>query len=318
MNSTGHISCELRRLLSYSYDRCRSCDAVLSKGSPAYAGYAADGAPLYVGECCKGAVTELATPVYWWTEVDKHCEPSTGLWRYMDLGKFIAMLDSRAVYFARADKLGDPFEGAAGLVERQEVWDEHHLAYFRDAIAQAPWNKGAEPSPDDIDKQARSLLSQISVVGDAMRRYNFVSCWHANEGESEALWQLYSPGNHSGVAIKTTADDLMRSLEDCSQVTLGRVLYINFGTDFAGTNDRIFWKRKSLAHEAEVRAVIYTRHPTDGLGISIQANLQKLLHSVVVSPFAAPWFPSVVEATMQRFGLNMRVTPSELLARPFF
>jgi hypothetical protein len=23
-------------------------------------------APLYVGECCKGAVTELATPVYWY------------------------------------------------------------------------------------------------------------------------------------------------------------------------------------------------------------------------------------------------------------
>jgi hypothetical protein len=106
-----------------------------------------------------------------------------------------------------------------------------------------------------MDKQARSLLHQTSVVASAMRRYNFVSCWHANTGESEALWRLYSPNAHSGVAIKATADSLMRSLEDCSQVRLGRVLYIDYRTGFAGTNDRIFWKRKSLAHEAEVRAV---------------------------------------------------------------
>lgn len=151
-----------------------------------------------------------------------------------------------------------------------------------------------------------------------MRRYNFVSCWHANAGESEALWGLYSPSTHSGVAIKTTADGLMQSLEDCSQVKLGRVLYIDFRMGFARTNDRIFWKRKSLAHEAEVRAVIHTRHPTGGPGMPIQANLEMLLHSVVASPFAAPWFPTLVEATMRRFGLNMGVTASELLARPFF
>jgi hypothetical protein len=138
MNSTGRINCALRRLLSYSYDRCRSCDAVLPKGSPAYAGYATGETALYAGECCKGALTELATLVYWWMESDKHCEPDMALWRYMDLAKFIAMLKSRAVYFARADTFDDPFEGAAGLVERQQVWDEHHLAYFRDAIAQAP------------------------------------------------------------------------------------------------------------------------------------------------------------------------------------
>jgi hypothetical protein len=318
MNSTGRINCELRRLLSHSYDRCRHCDVGLTKGSPAYAGYAADEAPLYVGECCKGAITELATLIYWWMESDKRCEPDTALWRYMDLAKFLVMLESRAIYFARADTFDDRFEGAAGLMERQEVWDDHHLAYFRDAIAQAPWNKDAEPCLHDIDKQARSLLHQTSVVGGAMRRYNFVSCWHANAGESEAQWRLYCPNTQSGVAIKTTADSLMRSLEDCSQVKLGRVLYIDYRTGFAGTNDRIFWKRKSLAHEAEVRAVIHTRHPTDGRGIPIRANLETLLHSVVASPFAASWFPPLLEATMRRFGLNMQVTPSELLASPFF
>ena len=33
------------------------------------------------------------------------------LWRYMDFTKFVSLLDKRALFFVRADKLGDPFEG---------------------------------------------------------------------------------------------------------------------------------------------------------------------------------------------------------------
>ena len=34
------------------------------------------------------------------------------LWRYMDFTKLVSLLEHRAIFFARADKLGDPFEGA--------------------------------------------------------------------------------------------------------------------------------------------------------------------------------------------------------------
>jgi hypothetical protein len=50
--------------MAQSYDRCPSCGAALSKETPAYAGYAAAGSSLYVGECCKQLVGELATHVY--------------------------------------------------------------------------------------------------------------------------------------------------------------------------------------------------------------------------------------------------------------
>ena len=33
------------------------------------------------------------------------------IWRYMDLGKYLTMLDRRSLYFARATLLGDPLEG---------------------------------------------------------------------------------------------------------------------------------------------------------------------------------------------------------------
>lgn len=50
-------------------------------------------------------------------EPDRRCAPGQKLWRYMDLAKFLALLEDRALYFARADKLGDPFEGAAGIAD---------------------------------------------------------------------------------------------------------------------------------------------------------------------------------------------------------
>ena len=33
-------------------------------------------------------------------------------WRYLDLPKYLSMLDSQALFFCRLDKLGDPFEGS--------------------------------------------------------------------------------------------------------------------------------------------------------------------------------------------------------------
>ena len=39
----------------------------------------------------------------------------TILWRYMDFTKFVSLLEKRSLFFARADKLGDPFEGATPI-----------------------------------------------------------------------------------------------------------------------------------------------------------------------------------------------------------
>ena len=34
------------------------------------------------------------------------------IWRYMDFTKFVNLLDTSKLFFPRADKLGDPFEGS--------------------------------------------------------------------------------------------------------------------------------------------------------------------------------------------------------------
>jgi hypothetical protein len=317
MKSTGRFTDDLRRLMARSYDSCQSCGSKLPREIAAYAGYAADGSPLYVGECCLRLVAELATHVDWWWEADKRCEPDTALWRYMDFAKFVALLEQRAIYFARADRLGDPFEGAAGITDRQPQWDAFYLDFFRHAVSTAPGQK-EPPSTAHVEQEAARLLRDFSIIGERDRRRSFVSCWHANASESEALWRLYCPPPMMGVAIRTTARLLITALGDDPQLKLGRVQYVDFRKAFAGFYDRIYWKRKSLSHEAEVRAVVQHFDMQEDFGLAMPVDVQKLLLSVVPSPFAPGWFTSLVGSTMRRFDVDSTVNQSELLAEPFF
>lgn len=36
----------------------------------------------------------------------------TMIWRYMSFAKFVSLLEKKALFFARLDRLGDPFEGS--------------------------------------------------------------------------------------------------------------------------------------------------------------------------------------------------------------
>jgi hypothetical protein len=320
--STARFTDDLWQLIALSYADCQSCGSALPMKVAAYAGYAADGSPLYVGDCCKHLISELATHVYWWWKADKRCEPHTMLWRYMDFAKFVALLEERSIYFARADKLGDPFEGASGIADRRPYWDEFYLESFREVVRTPPPDsapsEGTPLSFEDVEREALRLLKEFSTGAERDRRCTFVSCWHANTGESEALWRLYCPPQTTGVAIQTTAHLMLAALDHEPQIELGRVQYIDFRHSFAGIHDRIFWKRKSLSHEAEVRAVIVRHDRQEDIGFAIPADLQKLLVSVVPSPFAPSWFTTLVKATMRRFHLDTNVVESELMSEPFY
>lgn len=316
MKSTGRFTKELKRLRAASYDECRTCGTKLPTDKPAYAGYDKDGLPLYVGDCCSSVVCELASHIYWWWTADKRVEPNEKLWRYVDFAKFVQILETRSLFFARADRFEDNFEGASGLAERQAEWDNHYLDFFRNAVRYPPAN-ATSPSEDIVEREAKRLLGDIKKSIEIEWQTTFVSCWHSNSGESEALWKLYCPNGSTGVAIETSAGRLFDAL-DAPDIEIGKVQYIDFKMSFSGFHDRIFWKRKSLSHEAEVRAVLKKRPIEEAAGLARPVDVEKLCISIVPSPFAGSWFPSLVEALVARYGYTIPIGKSELLGEPFF
>jgi hypothetical protein len=51
--------------------------------------------------------------------------PTSTLWRYLDLAKFISLLEESALYFCRGDNfVNDPFEGATAPKSMQAFWEQ--------------------------------------------------------------------------------------------------------------------------------------------------------------------------------------------------
>jgi hypothetical protein len=202
--------------------------------------------------------------------------------------------------------------------KNKQIWDDHYLRFFEEAIRNPPEGYECQKTDNEIIAEASKLLDQLELGGNNELRTTYVSCWHENESESEALWRLYCPPTTAGVAIRTTFGDLKLALEEDLRVRIGRVKYVDFRSHFAGVNDSIFRKRKSLQHEQEVRAVIYDRSDEETLGIARPIDLGTLVKEVVISPFAPTWFQSIVGDLFLRYSVPVPMRSSELLSEPFF
>ncbi len=231
------------------------------------------------------------------------------LWRYLDLPKYLAMLDTASLWFSRADLLGDPFEGSmsqANVRLRPEVY------------------KGQIPS---------SALESMAAYRAQEVRHTYVSCWHENEHESAAMWRLYSVGH--GIAVQTNYDRMRSALHYGSAIFVGRVRYVDYTSDWISEADSFapfVHKRLSFRHEREVRAVVsdFTRRPgTDEVGagldrqnpppgVAVDVDLELLIQEVRVSPEAPSWFAGAIRGATERYGFVFPVVQSALAVDPVY
>lgn len=236
--------------------------------------------------------------------------PETVIWRYLTLGKFLSLLATSSLWFPRADKLGDPFEGSRSAGTAQ------------------------------LSEEVQPVLQHMAFVARTMLPLNFVSCWTMSPVESAALWDIYS-GRGAGIAIKSTTGALQRVLEaEPSQelVTIAAVNYRDFSDGYVPlglVKERLFYKRHSFAHERELRAVM---SPMDWLtkqkgmpglertdlerrlpvGWPVPVSLSILVDAVYVSPLSPDWFLGAVRSLIERYELDVSVERSDLDRDPVF
>ena len=250
----------------------------------------------------------------------------TELWRYMDVARFLALIDQKELYLPRLHELQseDPWEGAASPSDPLFGRDPEYMHRAATHFASLP----------------------------------LVSCWHENETESVAMWKLYVSGRE-GVAIKTTVSGLTQLLSVGRELKLGRVVYRDIN-DFERSPDIfifedghcrgsadilpierniIFRKNKGYAHEREVRAAIYDTYcggqaifsteqfqalslgqePERRPGANVPVDIAVLIHKIVVSPAFPSWaIKSLQKAVDAAFSPSppIEVKPSVLLDKP--
>ena len=254
--------------------------------------------------------------------------PDASLWRYMGFTKFLSLLESSSLFFARADKLDDPFEGYV----RSKVLDNLKSTYT-----------------GNLDP-ADNIFWNVTQVLRTLAAFTLVSCWHESPHESMAMWKLYSK-EADGVAIKTSFASLSESFR-CEEgdVFVGRVNYVDYDSassiGILDDEDKLFkqmsadpslrlrslffHKRKAFEHEREVRALhplsmlgLYGKgmtselaEPDCGVGKNIRIYLPQLIEEIVISPVSPSWIVELVESAATRHNLLERVTRSSLTGEP--
>lgn len=225
------------------------------------------------------------------------------LWRYLDFTKFVSLLERSALFFSRADKLGDPFEGSLSKVNLNTppAFALNFPGYY---------------------------LERRQTIWMDYRRYITVNCWHWSEYESAAMWSVYAREQY-GIAIRTDFKRLCDSFTDEVDIFVGRIHYADYDRTVIPEENLLsayLHKRKSFEHEREVRAVIMEvpmvedkaiLRPSPDIpeyGRYCTVNLGTLIKQVVVSPLAPEWFADLVGSVAIRYDLGGEVVGRSTLA----
>lgn len=215
----------------------------------------------------------------------------TVLWRYMDFAKFVEMLESRTLWFARIDQFEDPLEGTHTDAELAGL--RKHL---KKTHAQALIN---------VFRSGRSEL--------------YVNCWRSGSTESLAMWDLYGKG--SGIlAVKSTVGRLRDAAVTYDKpVYISKVKYLDWGDAPGIDNVLVACSRKDVSyqHEVEVRAIVLdvskNRCTKRRLGIRLPVDIERLITEVMVGPREQEWVVRLAERVMRRYGLYQKVIASNRL-----
>ncbi|EMH5180009.1 hypothetical protein RGJ03_001673 [Serratia marcescens] len=223
----------------------------------------------------------------------------------MDFSKFVDFISSRKLFLCRTNLFKDKFEG---VFPRQQ----------NNVLKNAYLEIVTKEKMEDFIQDSNLMMKNV-------RATTYVSCWHANEYESAAMWDLYAKTDEA-IAIETTYESLKNSLPENS--FLGLVDYIDYETEtipIGNMFNPVMHKRRSFQHENEARVVIRDEIPEGGNfsdiadkknGIYINVDINKLIKRVYVSPTSPTWFVNLVTEISNKYELTAKIIKSDLYTDP--
>jgi len=234
---------------------------------------------------------------------------SAKIWRYMNVEKYLYLLNYSRLFFVRSDKLDDAFEGS---------WTKLDIENRK---------KHSMSLPNSVKDKSDEDFSKILMN---MKKKTFISCWNAQDAESLSLWKIYGEVGKS-IAIQSTYERLHNSVTE--QVTLGLVEYIDYEIGSFFSDERraaspFYFKRMEFANECELRGTIQYHKfgvidPNEefydnNFGVDHPVDLENLVEEVVVSPETPEWLLELLSSVTKKFGYSFPLVRSRLDAQPQF
>lgn len=242
--------------------------------------------------------------------VDDGLQDKNVLRRYFDTAKFVLLLQTKSLFFCRADLLQDKFEGA-------------FTRSIKELIDSAFGSNNISSTAEEFKKSLRERI--------------FLNCWSLGLDDNMAMWKMYG-GHDYAVAITTTVGQLREAIESYLDSNKKKRSYHELGgfmikpvqyvkhwrdpkLDINPYSNIFRYKVTAYEFEQEVRVILDRYHetvdqaPTDN-GVSIGIDLNKFLRSVVISPDAPDWFHDLIRKLTEKYGVNVEVRRSMLSFDP--
>jgi hypothetical protein len=230
------------------------------------------------------------------------------IWRYMDFTKFVSLLDKSELFFSRADKLGDLFEGSfpmANIADRPDIYNSKDGVFSTIGGPDLP-----------------TFLNNYHDFMKLQPRCTVINCWSMNEHESAALWKYFLKSNE-GLVIQSTFKRLKDSIDDSRyEVNIGKVKYVDYETERIPESyvfDPFLYKRKSFEQEHELRALIYKNevvnkrgkkknatwdNPPFKEGVGIHVKLDMLIERVYTAPTSPKWLFELIKSILKLYKIK--------------
>ncbi len=246
------------------------------------------------------------------------------LWRYIDLERFKSLLETKSLFFCRADKFSDPFEGSIPKLE----------ADYRINVQQMLAEKSDRVFDENV---ALRNIDGLSKQHQLQKKSTIINCWHINQNESDAMWRLYLKDNE-GVAIQSNSKRMHATIANASaSIGLSKVRYINYDTDiwahaidyphtYYNTITPLIHKRIEFMHEHELRLLIivdeanetetYWDAQPNHKGKLVPIDLEILIEKIYLPPTVDKKTADIIQNISKDSGYNFIFTNSNLSSNP--
>jgi len=252
-------------------------------------------------------------------------KPNLTIWRYMSLDKFESLLLNKALFFCRADRFADPYEGS--LPKR--VAEYRIIEHERNSICT---NHKFNP------QKAQKGLEILSNCHRHKKKQRIVNCWHINNSENDSMWRLYLKSNE-GVAIKTTVHKLLKSFSNTPEkIYCSKVRYLDYEndtwydkTEYPYISYNMFipivHKKVEFKQEAEIRLIneietddldkFWKRQPNQK-GKNINVEVENLIDTVYSSPTSDKYQIKKIREIVSKYNFDFNIEKSELSNEPYY
>ena len=218
---------------------------------------------------------------------DDELDDDVIIWRYLKEKIYINeviidvipnMLEKQCLYFTRADKFSDTWEG----------------------------------------KPSQNNCSMYDFLNNKCLKRTAINCWNINDFESNLMWETYvGKGNGIVIqsSIGKLRSSFEKSVGNDEYV--GKVQYLKSFDEIPTELNRfepVLRKRCQYKDEAEVRVV--TAKQNDGVfdedGVDIPVSFEKLIEKIYLSPESDDLFKNKIEELFKKHKLDIKVLTSEL------